>query len=58
MKAQGTSEQNTLPPGAVEASIRSSFCQLDNEIISDGIEATKNAKSYGEALSRLAPGYS
>ncbi|MCJ1394173.1 hypothetical protein MMC18_007051 [Xylographa bjoerkii] len=57
LKAQATRKQESPLPAAVKASIRSSFCQLDNEIMFDGAEATTNAKSHTEALSRLAPGY-
>jgi pyruvate dehydrogenase phosphatase len=36
--------------------IKSSFILLDHEILSDGIDALKTAKTHTEALSRLAPG--
>ncbi|RFU33780.1 hypothetical protein B7463_g2543, partial [Scytalidium lignicola] len=42
---------------AVEAVIKSTFQELDDEIIADGIDALKTAKSNTEVLSRLAPGY-
>ncbi len=51
--------KNEIPPnGAVNAAIKSSFLRLDNEMITDGVEALKNAKTLTEALSRLSPGYS
>jgi pyruvate dehydrogenase phosphatase len=40
---------------AVLDTIKSSFNQLDGEILSDGIDALKSAKTHTEALSRLAP---
>jgi pyruvate dehydrogenase phosphatase len=47
-----------MPPfAAVDAAIMASFQQLDDEILNDGIDALKSAKTTTEALSRLAPGY-
>ncbi|MCJ1377750.1 hypothetical protein MMC17_000846 [Xylographa soralifera] len=43
---------------SIEASIKSSFCLLDDEIVADGIRALRDAKTHTEALARLAPGYS
>ena len=42
---------------AIFCAITSSFKQLDDEIISDGIDALKTAKTHTEALSRIAPGF-
>jgi pyruvate dehydrogenase phosphatase len=41
---------------AVVDAIKAAFNQMDDEIISDGIDALKTAKTTTEALSRLAPG--
>jgi pyruvate dehydrogenase phosphatase len=40
----------------IKGTIQTSFKQLDDEIIADGIDALKTAKTTTEALSRLAPG--
>jgi pyruvate dehydrogenase phosphatase len=52
--AQGVSESEREK--AVVDAIKAAFNQLDDEIISDGIDALKTAKTATEALSRLAPG--
>ena len=41
---------------AIVDAIKSAFNQLDDEIISDAVDALKTAKTTTEALSRLAPG--
>lgn len=50
-------EQGTPSNEAVEKAVNSAFCQLDGEILGDGVAALNDAKSLTEALSRLAPGY-
>lgn len=40
---------------AIDDAIKSAFNQLDDEIISEGADALKTAKTVTEALSRLAP---
>jgi pyruvate dehydrogenase phosphatase len=42
---------------AIDAKIKSTFQELDDEILNDGIEALKFGQSNTEILSRLAPGY-
>lgn len=42
---------------SIDVSVKSSFQGLDDEILADGIDALKTAKSHTEAQSRLAPGY-
>lgn len=41
---------------AIVDAIKAAFNQLDDEIISDAVDALKTAKTTTEALSRLAPG--
>lgn len=41
----------------VDATIKSTFQELDDEILNDGVEALKSGQSKTEILSRLAPGY-
>jgi pyruvate dehydrogenase phosphatase len=51
-------DQNTIPGDQVQAVtdvIISAFQQLDDEIIGEGIDALKTAKTTTEAMSRLAP---
>ena len=42
---------------AVDATIKSTFQELDDDILNDGIDALKTAQTHTEVLSRLAPGY-
>lgn len=48
---------NTPSSNDIDAAIISSFCKLDDEVISDGATALQDAKTLTEALSRLALGY-
>jgi pyruvate dehydrogenase phosphatase len=42
---------------AIDTTIKSTFQELDDEILRDGMEALKSSKPNTEILSRLAPGY-
>ncbi|KAH8816591.1 phosphatase 2C-like domain-containing protein [Xylogone sp. PMI_703] len=54
---QSFDDGDTPSQEAIDATIKSTFLELDDEIIADGINALKTAKSNAEALSRLAPAY-
>lgn len=53
--ARAKDMSNNRQEDSITDSIKASFKQLDDEIIADGIDALKTAKTTIDALSRLAP---